>query len=93
MDVLGLYPNMPHGKDLASIYKFLETRKNKQISSDTSTEFAEIVLKNNIFEFDEKTFEQKRGIAIGTKFAPLYAVFFMADLEEKMLEMFEKKKQ
>ena len=45
---------------IASLYKFLETRENKQISSDTLAELAEIVLKNKIFEFDEKTFKQKR---------------------------------
>ena len=87
MDVVGLYPNIPHGEGLASLYKFLETRENKQISSDTLAELAEIVLKNNIFEFDEKTFKQKRGTAIGTKFAPPYAILYMADLEEKLLEI------
>ena len=51
------------------------------------------MLKNNIFELNEKTFRQKRGTAIGTKFAPPYTILFMADLEEKMLEIFEKKKQ
>ena len=54
-------------------------------------ELAEVVLKNNIFEFDENTFKQKRGTAVGTKFAPPYAILFMADFEEKMLESFEKK--
>ena len=44
--------------------------ENKQISSDTLVELAEIVLKNNIFEFDETTFKQKRGTAIRTTFAP-----------------------
>ena len=91
MHVVGLYPNIPHGEGLASLYRFLETRANKQISSDTLAELAEIVLKNNIFEFDEKTFKQKRGTAIGTKFAAPYAFLYMADLEEKLLEIFEKK--
>ena len=48
MDVVGLYPNIPHGEGLASLRRFLETRDNKQISSDTLTELAEVVLKNNI---------------------------------------------
>ena len=91
MDVVGLYPNIPHGEGLASLPRFLETRDNKQISRDTLTELAEVVLKNNIFEFDEKTFKQKRGTAIGTKFAPPYAILFMTDFEQKMLEKFEKK--
>ena len=65
------------------LYKFLEARENKQISSETLGELAEIVLKNNIFEFYEKTFKQKRGTAIGTTFAPSYAILYMADLGEK----------
>ena len=50
-----------------------------------------MVLKNNMFEFDEKTFKQKRGTAKGTKFAPPNAILFRADLEEKVLASFEKK--
>ena len=37
---------------LSSLYMFLETRKNRKISSDTLAELAETVFKNNIFEFD-----------------------------------------
>ena len=83
--------SIPHEEGLTSLRRFLETRDNKQISSDTLTELAEVVLKNNIFEFDEKTFKQKRGTAIGTKLVPPYAILFMADFEGKMLESFEKK--
>ena len=42
-------------------------------------------------KFDEKTFKQKRGTTIGIKFAPPYSILYMADLEEKLLVMFEKK--
>ena len=69
----------------------MELRENKQISSDSLIELAEIVLKNNILEFDEKTFKQVRGTATGTKFAAPYAILFMADLEEKNLNAFEEK--
>ena len=48
MDVAGFYPNIPHGEGLASLLKFLGTRDNKQIVSDTLAEHAEVVLKNNI---------------------------------------------
>ena len=33
----------------------------------------------------KKTFKQKRGITIGTKFAPSYSVLFIAKLEEETL--------
>ena len=69
----------------------MELRDNKQISSDTLIELAEIVLKNNIFQFDEETFKQVRGTAIGTNFAPPYAILLMVDLEEKFLNASEKK--
>ena len=91
IDVVGLYPNIPHSEGLNSLRRSLELRDNKQISSDTFIEFAEKVLKNNFFEFDQKTFKQVRGTAIGTKFAPPYVTLFMADLEEKVLNAFEEK--
>ena len=91
VDVVGLYPTIPHSEGLTSLRRVLELRDNKQISSETLVELAEIVLKNNIFQSDEKTFKQVRGTAIGTKFAPPYAILFMADLEEKILSASEKK--
>ena len=54
IDIVGLYPNIPHSEGLTSLQKFLELKDNKQISSNTLIEFTEIVLKNNIFDFDEK---------------------------------------
>ena len=52
-------------------------------------EHAEAVLKNNIFEFSDKTYKQIRGTAIGTRFALPDAVLFMAALEEKILSKVE----
>jgi len=49
-------------------------------------ELTELVLKNNIFEHDNRFFKQKQGTAIGTKLAPPYAILFMDDLEQKLLE-------
>ena len=88
--VVGLYPNIPHSEGLNSLQRFLELRDHKQISSETLIELAEIKLKNNLFEFDQKNFKQERGAAIGTKFAPPYAILFMVDLEEKILNAFRR---
>ena len=44
-----------------------------------------IVLKNNYFQFLDKTFKHKWGTAIRTKFAPPYFIFFIADLEQRLL--------
>ena len=52
INVVGLYPNIPHSEGLNSLPSILELRDNKQISSETLIELAEIVLKNIFFEFD-----------------------------------------
>ena len=91
MDVAGLYLSIPNGEGLTFLRTFLETRNNKQILYDTLAELEKLVLKNSIFESDEKTFKQKSEATIGAMFAPLYANHFMADFEGKMLENFTKK--
>ena len=66
------------------------SRIDKQVTTDTLIELAELGLKNNIFEFS-KTYKQIRGIAIGTNFAPSYAILFMVALDEKILSKLKKK--
>ena len=67
VDVVGLYPNIPHEDGLSALRKRLDNRMEKYISSDTLCDLAEVVLKNNIFKFGKKTLKRKRGTAIGTK--------------------------
>ena len=49
IDVVGLYPNIPHEKGLASVRKHLNNREDKEVTTDTLVELAEIVLKTNYF--------------------------------------------
>ena len=81
MDVVGLYANIPHEEGLSALRKRLESWKEKYVSTDTIVHLAEVVLKIDIFTFGKKILKQKRGTAIGTKFAPTYSVLFMAELE------------
>ena len=85
IDVVGLYPSIPHEEGLSAIKNALDGRQKKEVSTESLCELAEIVLKNNIFEFNEKTYRQLRGTAIGTKMAPPYAILFLAKLEETFL--------
>ena len=89
VNVVGLYPNISHEEGLSGLRKRLDNRMEKYISSDTLCDLAEVVLKNNIFKFGKKTLKQKRGTAIGTKFAPPYSILFMAELEEEILQKAE----
>ena len=89
IDVVGPYPNIPHEEGLASLRKFLDASAEKKVTTETLVELAEIILKNNIFQFNEKTLKQLRGTAIGTKFASPYGIIFMGDIEERLLEDIE----
>ena len=85
VDVIGLYPSIPHEEGLEALRGALERREDKAISTDSLTELAHLVLKNNFFEFNGDFYQQLRGTAIGTKCAPSYAILFLAALEEKIL--------
>ena len=47
---------------------------------------ADFVLKNNLFEFDCKFYQQISGTAIGTKLAPAYACISMDYIETEFLK-------
>ena len=75
-------------KDCLLSEKDLMKEIKKDVYTDTLDELAELVLKNNlVFNFNEKTLKKERGTSIGTKFAPPYSILFMAELEEKIIEI------
>ena len=55
INVVGLYPNVPHEEGLVSLRKFLDARAEKKVRTETLLEFLEIILKSTIFQFNEKT--------------------------------------
>ena len=86
-----MYPNIPHDEGSSALRKRLNERDEKDVSTDTLVKLAELVLKNNLFHFNEKTLKQKRGTATGTMFARPYSILFMAELEESFLEEIDSK--
>ena len=70
VDVVGLYPSIPHEKGLEALKGALDSREDKTVSTGSLTELAQIVLKNNCFEFNGEFYQQLQGTAVGTKFAP-----------------------
>ena len=86
IDVVGLYPSIPHGEGLEDIKQALDRRENPEVATDTLVGLASLVLDNNYFEFNDKIYRQKLGTAIGTKFGPAYANLFMTRLEERLVD-------
>ena len=89
VDVVGLHQNIPHEEDQPALRKRLDNQMEKHISSDALCDLVEVVFKNNISKFGEKTLKQKRGTTIGRKFAPSYSILFMVELEEEILRKAE----
>ena len=56
-----------------AIKKALENRSSKKIPTETLIKMTEFFLKNKLFEFENKVFQQISGTTIGTKFALNYA--------------------
>ena len=78
IDVVGLYTNIPIEDGLEAVRDALEEREDKSVSTEFLVRLLEIVLKNNIFEFNQQLFQQLIGTAMGTKCAPNYSNLFMA---------------
>ena len=87
IDVSSLYTNIPHldGK-LAAMQALaqIENPDPRQPPPEVIGELIDIVLQNNVFEFNGKFYLQKQGTAMGTKMAPAYANMFMGNLEPKL---------
>ena len=56
------------------------------VPSEDITKMLDFVLKNNLFEFDCKFYQQISGTAIGTKFAPPCACIFVDHVEMEFLK-------
>ena len=54
VDVIGLYPSIPHKSGLKALRKALDNRENKQIPTENLLKMAEFVFKNNYFGFNGK---------------------------------------
>ena len=88
IDVVGLYPNIPHNDGLEALKRALDGREDKSISTQSLLELSQCVLENNVFEHNGGIYKQKQGTAIGTKMAPPYAILFMDYLEERLIDTF-----
>ena len=60
--------------------------KDKIVRTEDIIKMADFVLKNNLFEFDCKFYQEISGTTIGTKFAPPYAFIFMDYVETEFLK-------
>ena len=85
VDVVGLYPSIPHKAGLEALEWALNKRSCPDVATEDLIEMAEFVLSNNYFEFSDSVKQQISGTAMGTKFAPAFACLFMDQVETNFL--------
>ena len=86
MDVKALFTNIRHKDGLEAMKDNLNLREEKKVPTDFLISLMEIILKHNIFEFDESYFKQEVGAAMGSKPVPSYANMFMAKIDKLIKE-------
>lgn len=83
MDVEALYTNIEHTQGLAALTHFLSRRSESEMPpTDFLLSLTKWTLNNNIFIFQDKTFKQIKGCAIGACYSPSYADLFLGKWEE-----------
>ena len=90
IDVSSLYTNIPHRDGIQACIRAIKECPDPdplQPPLEILVEMLNIVLKNNVIEFNNEFFLQLQGTAMGTKMAPAYANLFMGSLEPILLEM------
>ena len=83
-DVGSLYTNIPHQDGLIALEEFMTQYKNAT-TAKMLKQMAQIVLENNILEFNSKLYLQIHGTSMGSKMAPSYATIFLDRFETKYL--------
>lgn len=95
-DVVSLYTNIPTDLGLKAVKFWLEKHPNttdNRMNNKFILKALEIVLKRNVFYFDNKYYQQCKGTAMGTKVAPTYATLVLGYLEEILYRNIEKRNQ
>ena len=91
VDVTALYTNIPHKDGIKRVLRFMEQHQATQTELTLVRYLLKLILRMNYFEFNNQTYLQVSGTAMGTRCAPNYAIIFMGDLEQEFLDRCEKK--
>jgi len=79
IDAIGCYMNIPQHEGAKCVENILSTQMNQEVPSGFITRMLELILHYNIFQLDDKLYQQKIGTAMGSKPAPSYANIHMAE--------------
>ena len=85
-DVAKLYPSVPRQEGNQECKEGLEIRKKPSVLTEYVVEMIQTVLDNNVFVFNNTSYVQTEGIAIGSRLGKAFACSDMRKWEEKLRE-------
>ena len=91
MDVESLYTNIDNQAGLLAVKQALAQTEHPKKFQTYILELLRISLERNDFEFNNQTYLQTWGCAMGKRFAPEYANIFMAKFEHEINQLADKK--
>ena len=81
-DVKALYTNIPNDEGLQALKEALDQKQNQSVASKVIVTLVSLILTLNNFVFNDKSYLQVKGCAMGTISAPPCANVFMGKFEE-----------
>lgn len=87
-DVSALYTNMHHDRTINGVKKSFENNPQPGRPDSHILHLLDIILKNNDFVFNNETFLQVLGTAMGKVFSPSLANLYLLDFDEKAMNGF-----
>ena len=91
MDVESLYTNIDNQTGILAVQQALSKTNHPEKFQSYILELLKISLERNDFQFNNQTYLQTWGCAMGKRFAPEYANIFMAKFEQEINELADKK--
>ena len=89
LDVKALYPSVPRDEAKIACKDALDKRTNPKIPTNDVLKLMDLVLQNNIFSFNGRTYIQTEGTAIGSRLGMNYACTYMDEWEKELFERSE----
>ncbi len=88
IDVKSLYTSIPQLEGAQTIGQHLFTESHQGLPVLQIQRMILLILRNNYFTFNNKTYKQVQGTAMGTRMAPSYANIFMHAIEYKIQRIY-----
>ena len=86
LDVDKMYNNMTEELGLTGCRKYLESRSEQEVSTESIMKGLELCIRNNFFKFNGKAYQQIGGVGTGVKLAPPYACIGLGEFEKTAFE-------